>query len=257
MIRSALLLGPRRRPRVSMGSEGRRGPRSDHAGRKRLGGFQRHRHTPPLALSDRLHGPRPGHGRVSMRRSGRPREDHPVLWRRQLDRGPAGRADPALLGLRQSEELRRRRANTRHVALLRTGSPARWGAKPTGCPRRSRPRTPAGGSSTTPTNWPWDWPRPGPAALHHIAPGAGAGGVGIENSPPAQHFVTFAGLLETPPGRDHEPPRVHARSQATDLSPASPAADPLSLLTAGSTLPAQRATHKRERGPGVSASTAV
>lgn len=32
-----------------------------------------------------------------------------------------------------------------------------------------------------------------------IAPGAGAGGVGIERSPEASHFVTFAGLLETEP----------------------------------------------------------
>jgi hypothetical protein len=38
---------------------------------------------------------------------------------------------------------------------------------------------------------------PEAATFHHIAPGAGAGGVGIESSPPAQHFVTFAGLLET------------------------------------------------------------
>ena len=42
---------------------------------------------------------------------------------------------------------------------------------------------------------------PGVSALHHIAPGAGAGGVGIENSPAAQHFVTFAGMLETPPNQ--------------------------------------------------------
>ncbi|MCX6927499.1 MAG: family 20 glycosylhydrolase, partial [Verrucomicrobia bacterium] len=34
---------------------------------------------------------------------------------------------------------------------------------------------------------------PGVAGLHVIAPGASAGGAGIENSPPAQHFVTFAG----------------------------------------------------------------
>ena len=39
----------------------------------------------------------------------------------------------------------------------------------------------------------------GNPAFHHVAPGAGAGGVGIENSPPAQHFVTFAGVLEVPP----------------------------------------------------------
>lgn len=37
---------------------------------------------------------------------------------------------------------------------------------------------------------------PGVPTHHHIAPGAGAGGVGIENSPPAQHFVTFAGYLD-------------------------------------------------------------
>jgi hypothetical protein len=38
---------------------------------------------------------------------------------------------------------------------------------------------------------------PGTQTLHHVAPGAGAGGVGIENSPPAKHFVTFAGMIET------------------------------------------------------------
>ncbi len=40
---------------------------------------------------------------------------------------------------------------------------------------------------------------PGMAAHHHVAPGAGAGGVGIESSPPGQHFVTFAGKLDAPP----------------------------------------------------------
>ena len=37
------------------------------------------------------------------------------------------------------------------------------------------------------------------AAHHVIAPGAGSGGVGIENSPLSSHFVTYAGLLETEP----------------------------------------------------------
>jgi hypothetical protein len=37
------------------------------------------------------------------------------------------------------------------------------------------------------------------AVQHVIAPGAGAGGVGIESSRPAKHFVTFAGKLETSP----------------------------------------------------------
>lgn len=40
---------------------------------------------------------------------------------------------------------------------------------------------------------------PETAALHVIAPGSGAGGVGIEGSPPAAHFVTFAGLLQASP----------------------------------------------------------
>ncbi len=38
------------------------------------------------------------------------------------------------------------------------------------------------------------------AARYVIAPGAGAGGVGIEGSPPASHFVTFAGRLDAEPG---------------------------------------------------------
>ena len=41
---------------------------------------------------------------------------------------------------------------------------------------------------------------PETVAHYVIAPGAGAGGVGIEGSPPALHFVTYAGLLIVPPG---------------------------------------------------------
>ena len=52
---------------------------------------------------------------------------------------------------------------------------------------------------------------PGQPALHHVAPGSGAGGVGIEHSEPASHFVAFAGLLESGPRRDHEPACPHAR----------------------------------------------
>ena len=40
---------------------------------------------------------------------------------------------------------------------------------------------------------------PETAALHHIAPGAGAGGVGIESSALASHFVTFGGVLRAEP----------------------------------------------------------
>ncbi len=40
---------------------------------------------------------------------------------------------------------------------------------------------------------------PGRRALHHVAPGSGAGGVGIEHSPPASHFVIFAGVLQHKP----------------------------------------------------------
>jgi hypothetical protein len=38
-----------------------------------------------------------------------------------------------------------------------------------------------------------------PPAAFCIAPGSGAGGVGIEGSVPASHFITFAGLLEDEP----------------------------------------------------------
>ena len=37
------------------------------------------------------------------------------------------------------------------------------------------------------------------AARHFVCPGAGAGGVGIEGSTPANHFVTFAGTLDAEP----------------------------------------------------------
>ncbi len=37
------------------------------------------------------------------------------------------------------------------------------------------------------------------AARHHVAPGDGAGGVGIETSVPANHFVTFGGVLVDSP----------------------------------------------------------
>ena len=37
------------------------------------------------------------------------------------------------------------------------------------------------------------------AAAFRVAPGAGAGGVGIEQSPAASHFVTFGGRLAASP----------------------------------------------------------
>lgn len=37
------------------------------------------------------------------------------------------------------------------------------------------------------------------AAFHHVAPGAGGGGAGIESSAPTLHFVTFADVLITAP----------------------------------------------------------
>jgi hypothetical protein len=37
------------------------------------------------------------------------------------------------------------------------------------------------------------------ATHHHIAPGSGAGGVGIESSPEASHFVTWGGVLDGAP----------------------------------------------------------
>ena len=40
---------------------------------------------------------------------------------------------------------------------------------------------------------------PETAAFHHVAPGAGAGGVGIQDSPSSNHFVTYAGRLNATP----------------------------------------------------------
>jgi len=40
---------------------------------------------------------------------------------------------------------------------------------------------------------------PETAATYCIAPGPGAGGVGIEGSIPTSHFVTYAGLLDDTP----------------------------------------------------------
>ena len=42
------------------------------------------------------------------------------------------------------------------------------------------------------------------AARYVIAPGSGSGGVGIESSPPASHFVTYAGLLDAEPAETME-----------------------------------------------------
>lgn len=50
---------------------------------------------------------------------------------------------------------------------------------------------------------------PGRKALHVVAPGSGAGGVGIEGGPPAQHFVTVAGVF------DQSPAETLNRLQAT------------------------------------------
>ncbi len=46
---------------------------------------------------------------------------------------------------------------------------------------------------------------PETATLYVIAPGAGAGGVGVEGDPPALHFVTFAGLLTASPADTMNP----------------------------------------------------
>jgi hexosaminidase len=57
-------------------------------------------------------------------------------------------------------------------------------------------------------NWAVKYHRPGlalglvspdQAGSFCLAPGAGAGGVGIENSPPISHFITFGGCLDEPP----------------------------------------------------------
>ena len=75
-----------------------------------------HRGSP---IPTELQGTRPGDGGIRMQRSVGPHQDSPALWRGQLDRGTAERAGFRLLGFRQPEELRQRRANSRPVALLR------------------------------------------------------------------------------------------------------------------------------------------
>jgi hypothetical protein len=40
---------------------------------------------------------------------------------------------------------------------------------------------------------------PDAVTRHHIGPGAGAGGIGIEDSPPTAHFVTFGGIPAATP----------------------------------------------------------
>jgi hypothetical protein len=63
---------------------------------------------------------------------------------------------------------------------------------------------------------------PDAPARHVVAPGSGAGGVGIEGSTPAAHFVTFGGLLDAEPRETMErlrqtlnfrnPPRISVGS---------------------------------------------
>lgn len=77
---------------------------------------------------------------------------------------------------------------------------------------------------------------PETAAHFCIAPGSGAGGVGIEGPIPASHFVTYAGLLEAEPGETmnrlqrtldfRHPPEVvvHAIESAGSRGSASPLA---------------------------------
>jgi hypothetical protein len=55
------------------------------------------------------------------------------------------------------------------------------------------------GIKYNPDRWALGLVTPETATLYVIAPGAGAGGVGVEGTPPALHFVTFAGLLTAPP----------------------------------------------------------
>ena len=55
------------------------------------------------------------------------------------------------------------------------------------------------GIKYNPDKWALGLATPETATLYVIAPGAGAGGVGVEGNPPALHFVTFAGLLTSSP----------------------------------------------------------
>jgi hypothetical protein len=83
--------------------------------------------------------------------------------------------------------------------LFSNGQSGPVGREADGVPAQVKAANTYWGIKHNPDRWALGLATPETAAQYVIAPGAGAGGVGIEGSPPASHFVTFAGLLTAPP----------------------------------------------------------
>jgi hexosaminidase len=83
--------------------------------------------------------------------------------------------------------------------LFSDGQSGPVGREADGVPAQVKAPNTYWGIKYNPDRWALGLASPETATLHVIAPGAGAGGVGVEGTPPALHFVTFAGLLTAPP----------------------------------------------------------
>ena len=152
----------------------------------------------------RLHGPRPGPGPLAVLRPDGPGEDDQPLRRLLVDGGRAWRAGRLLLGLRRSEEFRRRRSHARQYLFSNGASgPGGQTRRRRGGPGQRRPSMAVSGAIkfNEPRSWaPRVWSHPGdrPPSLP-ASPPARRGGVGIESSVPASHFITFGGMLKAEP----------------------------------------------------------
>ena len=83
--------------------------------------------------------------------------------------------------------------------LFSDGRSGPVGREADGVPAQVKAANARWGIKHNPDKWALGLVTPETATVYVVAPGAGAGGVGIEGSPPAVHFVTFAGLLTAPP----------------------------------------------------------
>lgn len=88
--------------------------------------------------------------------------------------------------------------------LFSTGVQGPVGAAADGVPAQVKAPGSVYGIKFTPEHLALGMATPGKPAFHHVAPGAGAGGVGIERSDPASHFVVYGGLLAGSPAETME-----------------------------------------------------
>jgi hypothetical protein len=83
--------------------------------------------------------------------------------------------------------------------LFSNGQSGPVGREADGVPAQVKAANTYWGIKYNPDKWALGLATPETATLYVIAPGAGAGGVGVEGAPPALHFVTYAGLLTSSP----------------------------------------------------------